>query len=132
MARTKDWKYKNGRGYVHRLDEVALVIGKDSFTRRELVAIVGVGNFTAAENLTQALKDFKPKSVLELADRIDNKTLRGLDGVGDAAQFVWGMLLIHNGIHPLKWSRKKLETKVVSSKVTRKRRHPHLRLVRSA
>ncbi len=97
------WQAGIGHNYVDRLDEVAISVGSDHFTRRRLVEVAGVANFMAAETLSRSLERFRPKSVRELAKRMDLFMLTEIDGIGDTAVFVWCSLLEAKGVNVNTW-----------------------------
>jgi hypothetical protein len=99
----KAWKSKIGKNYVDRLPETVVQVGKDRFTRRDLVIKAGTANFFAAANLDRVLDVFKPKSVRELARRIDIHMLLKYEGIGDTAIMVWCSILDTKGVNVVAW-----------------------------
>lgn len=101
-----------GKSLLDRRHEVVLKIGKDEFDRLFLAKKIGCTNPVSAVKLNRILRQFKPKSVRELARRIDVYDLRRVSGVGETTVFVWMQILEHVGVDPLAWldSEKKLST----------------------
>ncbi len=105
----RHWKQDRiGQKFVDRLDEVAITIGSDSFTRQDLVekkkGVTPTANFIAAAILGEKLKKhFKPKNVKDLSGRIDLFMLREIDGIGDTAVMVWCCLLEKKGLSVDRW-----------------------------
>lgn len=99
----KAWKNKIGKKYVDRLPETVVQVGRDQFTRHDLVVKAKTANFFAAASLDRVLNSFKPKSVRELARRIDLHMLLEYEGIGDTAIMVWCSILDAKGVSVNSW-----------------------------
>ena len=97
------WEDRIGHKFVDRLPETVVQVGKDSFTRRDLVLEADSANFQAAANLDTALQTYHPKSVREVAGRVDQFMLRERDNIGDTAIMVWCRILDSKGVKVEKW-----------------------------
>ncbi|MBI3952514.1 MAG: hypothetical protein HY336_00995 [Candidatus Doudnabacteria bacterium] len=100
---SRKWERKVGKAFLDRLDEVILEIGKDTFTRRQLIDDLHCGNMSAAANLDWVLKRFEPRSIKELAARVDIEDLFSIKGVGEATVYVWMCAVEHAGRNPEEW-----------------------------
>ena len=105
---TDKWLGRIGKKYVDRLPETIIQVGSDQFTREELVVKAKSGNFYAAANLDSAINCFHPKSVREVARRVDQFMLRKYKGVGDTAIFVWCRIQKAKGVDVDAWLDKDL------------------------
>ena len=107
----KTWKDRIGKNYVDRLPETIVQVGKDQFTRRDLVVKAETANFFAAANLDIVLQRFKPKGVRELARRIDLHHLMEYEGIGDTAVMVWCSILDSRGVNVDAWLQQDFTTR---------------------
>lgn len=77
-----------GKGFADKLDEVIIDVSQDiSFTRREMVEILGCANFLAAYRLQRVLKRLKIFTAAKLF-RTDPFSLVRSKGIGEAAIYV--------------------------------------------
>lgn len=100
-----NWKTSSllGKGFTDRMNEVVLEVGKDRWTRQELIDQLHCANFRAAHMLSEGLRLFQPRSVKELMNRITIYDLMSVEGIGVTAGYVWMCLLEAMGINPLTW-----------------------------
>lgn len=113
-----------GKTFIDRLDEPILSIGKDVFSRRQMIDELHCANFAAAARLSQAVEGFAPKSINDLARRLSLDNLLGVDGVGVMTVFVWLTVLDHAGKDPEGWLNTDVNvpTAYANSKPERRRR----------
>lgn len=99
----RKWEKRIGKNYIDRLPEVVITVGRDHFTRKDLVIEADSANFFAARNLDKALQHFEPKSVKEVAKRVDLFMLIDRGNIGDTAIMVWCRILKASGGNPDEW-----------------------------
>lgn len=92
-----------GKTFRAKLDEQILVIGKDTWTRQEIVDKLHCGNFVAAANLTKVAHKLQVESLAQLVSRFTLNDLFQERGVGVTT--VWVLLCAQEDQQkdPLKW-----------------------------
>ncbi len=125
MRQRDEWEFKLGKTFLDKFSEIVLAVGRDMFTRREMIEKLGCANFTAAKRLTWALDRFRPKSVREVAGRITLNDLWAVDGVGITTVYVWTSVLEYSGIDSVNWisSDLNIPSSYKKNKVVKKRRN---------
>ena len=99
----REWKGRMGSSFTSHQDEIILHIGRDTFSRQQMIDDLHCGNFPAAARLNVALRGYHPASIKELARRIKIDNLFGVKGVGVTTAYVWLCALESAEIDPLKW-----------------------------
>lgn len=95
---TQDWRVPKVYGASLRRwydQETVLEFSELPYTRREMIELLGCGNFIAAKRLTVACKQFDILTLPDL-DRVGLHGLLRIAGVGERAAWVAACLL-HNG-----------------------------------
>jgi hypothetical protein len=72
------------------------------YTRREMIELLGCGNFIAAKRLTAACKQFDILTLVDL-DRVGLHGLLRIAGVGERAAWVAACLLHHGRYDVMAW-----------------------------
>lgn len=103
MAKKRSWDGKIGHQYIDRGPEVLVSVGVDSLTYVEFVKKTEKVNFPAVRNLDKAIQTFKPKSVREVARRIDLFKLKAAGNIGDTAVMVWCWIMDIHGVDANRW-----------------------------
>lgn len=92
-----------GKTFADKLDTVVLEVGpKLTYTRREMVEILGCANFVAAARLQKALKKLKIDSPASL-HHMDPFSIARIRGIGEASMFVAMCILATAGYDVQKW-----------------------------
>lgn len=91
-----------GRTFVQRLGEVALQIGKDTWTRHELADQLRVANFKAAAMVTRALRQLEVKDLKEVFSW-DPASLANVHNLGETGMYVLLRALEARGYNPKAW-----------------------------
>jgi hypothetical protein len=92
-----------GKTFADRLDESILNVSRDlSFTRREMVELLGCANFVAAARLEKVLKRLKIHTPAQL-HKTDPFSLLRSRGIGETSMFVAMCILEANEFDVEKW-----------------------------
>ena len=92
---TQDWRVPKIYGASLRRwydQETVLEFSELPYTRREMIDVLGCGNFIAAKRLSLACKQFNILTLSDL-DRVGLHGLLRIDGVGERAAWVAACLL---------------------------------------
>lgn len=92
-----------GKHFVDVQREVVLQIGKNGYTRQEMIDKFHCGNFNAARRLSRAAQDLGVNSVQEMASRVSLEDLFKVRDVGVITVYVWLCILEGNNKNPLQW-----------------------------
>jgi hypothetical protein len=118
--RRKEIEEKIGPDHGRYLDEIILEIGRDAFTRRDLTRL-GIPFFRAAMILHNQLEGFRPKSVKELAGRVNLGQVY-VQGLGKRAMTVWFHVLEARGVDSMAWLNDEHKLSTIKQRLTRSRR----------
>ena len=119
LTRTKVEKII-GKTFADRLDEDIFKVSDNwALTRREMVSLIGCGNFIAAAKLAKVLKRLKVNNPAQLF-KIDPVSLARVKGIGESSIFVAMCILDSSGYDVITWWNK--ETKFSAVKKARKNR----------
>jgi hypothetical protein len=105
---------KAGKGHVQWLDEVILQIGRNKFTRRKLGKLECPA-FGAAKILDRNLARFRPRSIKEVAARINLGQFRR-KGVGQRTLALWLYLLESVEVDSMAWIKSDLKLSTICSR----------------
>lgn len=103
-----------GKPFADQMHQIVLEIGEDVWTRQELVEHLRCGHFRAAQILSVAVREFQPKNLRELMQRINIYDLFALKGVGVTTAYVWLCALDARGSDPVRW----LQTEPKEQRIT--------------
>jgi hypothetical protein len=95
-----------GKTFVDRQNEVVLKIGKDEWSRQELVEVLKCGNFAAAARLTKTLQDDRVNSVVDACRHLSLQDLLEREGVGETTAYVFMCAVDAVGKDPVRWCEK--------------------------
>ena len=125
FARTSDkrrrpyWRDASllGKTFIDRQQEGILAIGKDVWTRQEIIDQLHCGNMVAAQNLTKVARKLQVDSLDQLTSRFTMEDLFREVGFGITTMFV--LMCAQEAQHhdPIKWVDKKPEDFVTLSTV---------------
>lgn len=91
-----------GQTFISRLNEPALQIGKDVWTRHQLADELRVANFKAAALVTRALRELKVKNLEEVFSW-DPTSLAVVHNLGETGMYVLLRALEAKGHNPKAW-----------------------------
>jgi len=92
-----------GKGFADKLDEIIIHVSQDlSFTRRDMVEVLGCANFIAASRLNKVLKKLQIYSAAKLF-RTDPFSLVRAKGIGETSMFVAMCILDSKKYDVVKW-----------------------------
>lgn len=91
-----------GQTFISRLNEPALQIGKDVWTRHQLADELRVANFKAAALVTRAMRELKVKSLEEVFSW-DPDSLAVVHNLGETGMYVLLRALEARGHNPRAW-----------------------------
>jgi hypothetical protein len=92
-----------GKTFFDKQNEALLIIGKDMWTRQELVDHLHVGHFIAAANLSRIAKKLDVESLAQLAARFSMEDLFKETGFGITTMVVLMAALEAKQRDPMKW-----------------------------
>ena len=92
-----------GKTFLDRQSEAILVIGKDAWTRQEIVDDLHCGNFVAAQNLSKVAAKLQVESLDQLVTRFTVEDLFQEHGFGITSMFVLMCAQEARQKDPLKW-----------------------------
>lgn len=92
-----------GKTFVHRQQEGVLIIGKDIWTRQQLVENLKCGNFAAAANLSKIAGKLQVDSLEQLISRFTMEDLFIEDRFGIVTMYVLMCALEARQRNPLDW-----------------------------
>jgi hypothetical protein len=92
-----------GKTFLDKQQEGILVIGRDVWTRQQIVDHLHCGNFVAAQNLTKVAKKLQVDSLEQLTQRFTIEDLFAQSGFGITTMFV--LMCAQEAKHkdPLQW-----------------------------
>jgi len=96
-----------GKTFIDKQNEGVLIIGKDVWTRKEMVEELKCGNFVAALNLTKIAATLQVDSLKQLASRFSMEDLFAESRFGVTTMFVLMCALEHAQRNPLEWVHRK-------------------------
>ncbi len=112
-----------GKTFFDRQNEVVLRIGKDRWSRRELVEVLKCGHFAAAARLTKALEDARVSSVVDACRHLSLHDLLEREGVGETTAYVFMCAVDAVGKDPVRWcEREHTDKQPLRTLATEKRR----------
>lgn len=91
-----------GQTFITRLNEPALIIGKDAWTRHQLADELRVANFKAAALVTRAMRELKVKNLEEVFSW-DPTSLAVVHNLGETGMYVLLRALEAKGHNPKAW-----------------------------
>lgn len=91
-----------GQTFVSRLNEVALQIGKDQWTRHQLADELRVANFKAAALVTRAMRELQVKNLEEVFSW-NPADLANVHNLGETGMYVLLRALEARGHNPRAW-----------------------------
>lgn len=91
-----------GKTFVDKQQEAVAVIGKDVYTRQDLIDKAHCGNFAAALNLSKIAANLQVESLAQLVARYPMEELLQQRGFGLATAFVLMCLQEVEGFNPMK------------------------------
>lgn len=105
QSTVKTWRDSRllGTPFVRRQNEAVLVIGKDSWTRQQMVDELKCGNFRSARILTEAARNLNVRDTNHMADVIALEDLFTQRNVGVTTIFTWMCVLAAKKHNPLLW-----------------------------
>jgi hypothetical protein len=92
-----------GKTFVEKQQEGILAIGKDVWSRQEIVDDLHCGNFVAAQNLTKVARKLQVESLDQLVSRFTIEDLFAQEGFGITTMFVFMCAQEARAKDPLKW-----------------------------
>jgi hypothetical protein len=96
-----------GKTFVERQQETVLVIGRDMWTRQEMVDDLRCGNFVAAQNLSKICKKLQVESLQQLTARCTVEDLFSETGFGVTTMYVLMCAQESRQQNPITWVDKK-------------------------
>lgn len=96
-----------GKHFIDKQQERILVIGRDGWTRQEIVDELHCGNFVAAQNLTKVARKLDVESLDQLVARFTIEDLFAETGFGITTMFVLMCAQEARQKDPIKWVDKK-------------------------
>jgi hypothetical protein len=113
-----------GKHLIDLQEEEILVIGKDSWSRQEIVDLLHCGNFVAAQNLSKLAKKLDVESLEQLLSRFTMEDLLAETGVGVVTIFVLMCAMDSRKKDPMKYvNRKPADIVTLSSEKRRAVKH---------
>lgn len=104
-----------GKSFLDRQQEHILVIGKDSWSRQEIVDDLHLGNFVAALNLTKIAAKLQVDSLTQLTSRFTMEDLFAERGFGITTMVVLMSAQEARKHDPIKWIDRKADEIVTLS-----------------
>ena len=91
---TDEWRIPKVYGANLRrwYDEIVLTLGTLTWTRREMIDVLGCGNFIAAKRLTSACKEYDIRNLHDL-DQVGLHGLLRIVGIGERSAWVAACLM---------------------------------------
>jgi len=96
-----------GKTFLDKQNEGVLVIGKDVWTRQEMVELLKCGNFVAAQNLTKIAAKLNVDSLKQLSARFSMEDLFAESHFGITTMYVLMCALEAAQRNPLEWVHRK-------------------------
>lgn len=96
-----------GKTFLDKQNEGVLTIGKDVWTRQEMVEVLKCGNFVAAQNLSKIAAKLQVDSLKQLAARFTMEDLFAESHFGITTMFVFMCALEAAERNPLQWVHRK-------------------------
>lgn len=115
-----------GKSFRDKQNENILIIGRDAWSRQEIVDHLHCGNFVAAQNLTRIARKLNVESLDQLVSRFTLEDLFQETGVGITTVFVLMCAQEAKQKDPLTWvDRKPEELVTLSTEQHRARKRQH-------
>jgi hypothetical protein len=111
-----------GTTFLKTLDAPMLVVGGLQWSREQL-ADIGITHMGAARMITEIAKDLRAKSVRELYDKLDVRTLAGWRGRGLTCLFVLWRLFESQGLDSVQWYARGREGAIVTFLSVKRNEH---------
>ena len=121
-----------GKTFVDRQQEAILAIGRDVWTRQEIVDHLHCGNFVAAHNLTKVARKLQVESLDQLTSRFTMEDLFAETGFGLTTMYVLMCAQEARQHDPLKWVDKKPDELVTLATVKHRVLHEQHEKARAA
>jgi hypothetical protein len=96
-----------GKSFLDKQSESVLIIGKDSWSRQEVVDNLHIGNFAAAQNLSKIANKLNVDSLEQLTSRFTMEDLFAERGFGVVTMVVLMAAQEAKNKDPMKWLDKK-------------------------